>query len=88
MKGFVSQGEMLTLSSKSSGKKSFLHGIDMILFAFFFFFFFRVASIVYESSPARGQTEAAVVSLHHNHINAGSRPCLQPTPQLTAALDL
>ena len=31
---------------------------------------------------------AVAVSLHHSHSNAESESCLQPTPQLTARLDL
>ena len=31
-----------------------------------------------------GRIRAAAASLHHSHSNTGSKPCLQPTPQLTA----
>ena len=54
--------------------------------SFFFFFLFRAK--VYGSSQARGGIGAAAVGLHHSHSNAGSNPCLWPTPQFTAMLDL
>ena len=31
---------------------------------------------------------AIAAGLHHSHSSVGSKPCLQPTPQLTATLDL
>ena len=52
-----------------------------------FFFFFRAASATYGSSQTRGQIGAATASLYHSHSNSGSKPHLQPTPQLTATLD-
>ena len=57
---------------------------------FFFFFFlvfclFRAAPMAYGGSQARGPIGAVAASLHHSH--AGSEPCLQPTPQLTAMPD-
>ena len=48
---------------------------------------FRAASIAYGGSPARGQIGATTDSLHHSLSNAGSKPCLQPTPQLMAMPD-
>ena len=39
-------------------------------------------------SQARDQIGAAAASLRHSHSNAGSEPCLQPTPQLLAMLVL
>ena len=35
---------------------------------------------------ARGQIGAAAASLYHSHSNSGSKPHLQPIPQLTAML--
>ena len=52
------------------------------------FFFWRGAPTVNGSSQARGQIRAAADCLHHGHSNAGSKLCLQPTPQLKATLDL
>ena len=42
---------------------------------------------VYEGSQARGPIGAVDAGLHHSHSNAGSKPCLQPVPQLTAMPD-
>ena len=53
----------------------------------FFFFLFRVAPEAYGGSQASGQIGAAAAGLHHSHSNAGSKPHLQPTPQLTAMPD-
>ena len=36
---------------------------------------------------ARGRIGAAAAGLHHNHSNARSKLCLQPTPQLMAMTD-
>ena len=48
---------------------------------------FRAAPVAYGSFQARGQIGASAAGLHHRHSNAGSEPCLRPTPQLTAMLD-
>ena len=40
-----------------------------------------------ESSQAMDQIKAALAGLHHSHSNTGSKPNLQPTPQLTETLD-
>ena len=67
-------------------------GLFIYLFIFSFFFFlvfyvFRAVPTAYGVSQARGLIGAGAASLHHSHSNAGSKPCLQPTPQLTAAPD-
>ena len=54
---------------------------------FIFPFFFRAAPTAYGKSQARGRIRAATAGLHHSHSHAGSKPCLQPTPQLTAMPD-
>ena len=38
----------------------------------------------YGGSQARGQIRATAAGLYHSHSNAGSEPCLRPTPQLMA----
>ena len=43
--------------------------------------------MAYEGSQARGQIGATTASLCRSHSNAGSEPCLQPTPQLMATAD-
>ena len=53
----------------------------------FFLCLFRSTPIAYRSSQARGQIRVIAAGLHHNHSNAGSKPHLLPTPQLTVTLD-
>ena len=55
----------------------------------FLFLFLRAAPVAYGSFQARGQIGATVVGRHHNcsHSHAGSKPCLRPTPPLTATPD-
>ena len=48
---------------------------------------FRAIPKAYGSSQARGPIGATTAGLHHSHSNMGSKPHLQPTPQLTAMLD-
>ena len=50
-------------------------------------FFFKVKPEAYGNSQARGRIRATAAGLHHSHSNSGSRPCLQPTSQLTATRD-
>ena len=40
-----------------------------------------------EVPKARGPIGATAAGLYHSHSNAGSEPCLGPTPQLTAMPD-
>ena len=54
---------------------------------FFFFLPFRATLMAHGSSQAKGQIRAAAPGLCHCHINPGSEPNLQRTPQLTAMLD-
>ena len=59
----------------------------------FFFFFFCLfviswaAPLAYGGSQARGRIGALATGLRQSHSHAGSEPCLQPTPQLTATPD-
>ena len=60
----------------------------MILFFFFgLFAFSRAAPVAYGGSQARGLI-GVVAAKPTSHSNSGSEPHLQPTPQLTAMLDL
>ena len=43
--------------------------------------------MAYEGSQAKGHIRAIVTGLCHSHGDAGSQPCLSPTPQLMAMLD-
>ena len=51
------------------------------------FAFSRAAPTAYGGSQARGQIGAMAAGLCQSHSNVGSKPHLQPTPQLTATLD-
>ena len=44
--------------------------------------------MAYADSQAAGQIGSTAASLYHSHNNAGSKPRLRPTPQLTATLIL
>ena len=63
----------------------------MVNFFSFFFFFFCLFAIslatptAYGGSQARGQIRATAAGLCHS--NTGSKPHLQPTPQLMAMPD-
>ena len=54
---------------------------------FFFLYFSRAAPAAYGGSQARGLIGAVAAGLRHSHNNMGSKPHLQSTPQVTAALD-
>ena len=58
-------------------------------FSLFFFFFCisRATPMAHGGSQARSQIRATAASLHHSHSNSGSKPSLQPTPQLMATPD-
>ena len=47
----------------------------------------RATLEAFGGSQARGRIRAVATSLCHSHSSTGSKPCLRPTPQLTAALD-
>ena len=51
------------------------------------FCLFRAMPMTYGDFQARGPIGAVATGLHHNHSNAGSEPCLWPTPQVTATTD-
>ena len=44
--------------------------------------------MAYRGSQARGLIRPVAAGLCHSHSNARSKPCLLPTPQLMATLDL
>ena len=66
----------------------FLQMPKLFFFLFFFPFLklFKAAPTAYGGSQARGQIRPIAAGLHHSH-NAGSEPCLRPTPQLMATPD-
>ena len=49
--------------------------------------FSKAAPMACGSSQAVGLIGAVAASLRQSHSNAGSKPSLQPTPQLTATSD-
>ena len=64
--------------------------IFVCLFLFLFFCLFAIswaAPTAYGGSQARGLIGAAATCLYRSHSNAGSKPRLRPTPQLTATPD-
>ena len=61
-------------------------GFLVFVFGFFFLLLFRATPTAYGGSQARGQIRPTAAGLHHSH-NAGSEPCLRPTPQLMATPD-
>ena len=53
----------------------------------FFVLFFGATPMAHGGSQAKGRIRATATSLPHSYSNAGSEPCLQPTPQVTAMPD-
>ena len=63
---------------------------NYFLFFFFFWGLFAISWSVptaYGGSQTSGLIRAVAAGLHHSHSNAGSKPHLQPTPQLTETPD-
>ena len=60
---------------------------DSNLNSCWFFCLFRATPAAYGGCQARGLIRAVTAGLRHSHSNAGSKPHLPPTPQLTATLD-
>ena len=56
-------------------------------FFVFFFVFSRAAFAAYGGSKGRGLIGAVAAGLRQSHSNAGSKPHLQPTPQVKAMPD-
>ena len=59
----------------------------VVFFFFLIFYLFRAAPAAYGGFQARGPSRAVAASPHHSQNNDRSKPCMQPTPQLTATLD-
>ena len=60
---------------------------DLLFFYFCLFAIARAAPMAYGGSQATGQIRAVADGLCQGHSNAGSKPRLQPTPQLMATPD-
>ena len=66
--------------------------LDLFIVIFNFNFFlsfciFRATTAAYGGSQARGLIGAATLGLRHSHGNAGSEPCMGPTPHFMAMPD-
>ena len=76
----------ITLAQRASNKK-----VCLSIFKFFLIFIFvllvKAAPEACGRSQARGRIGAVAAGLPHSHSNAGSKPRLQPTPQLSAMPD-
>ena len=48
---------------------------------------FRATPVAYGGYQAKGQIRAVAAGLCHSHSSVGSKPPVQPTPQLTAVSD-
>ena len=59
----------------------------VLSFFLFFLSFLGPRPWQYRGSQARGPIRAVANGLRQSHSNAGSKPCLQPTPQLRATPD-
>ena len=57
------------------------------MISFSFFLFLRATPVAYGSSQARAQIAAAAAGLRYSRSNTGTKPHLQPTPQLAAMPD-
>jgi len=65
-----------------------LYAVEYDTFFFFVFLLFLwAAPTAYGGSQARGPIGAVAPSLSQSHSNAGSKPRLLTTPQLTATPD-
>ena len=55
-----------------------------MFYSHYFICLFRATAMAHGGSQARSQIGAVAANLWHSHSNAGSEPCLPPTPQLMA----
>uniref|UniRef100_A0A8D1UXB2 Immunoglobulin V-set domain-containing protein n=1 Tax=Sus scrofa TaxID=9823 RepID=A0A8D1UXB2_PIG len=67
--------------------KGTVRGRCMCLSFFWLFAISWAAPMACGGSKARGRIRAVATSLRQSHSNAGSKPRLQPTPELTATPD-
>ena len=65
------------------GQRTYFVSCFFVIFLSFFAISWA-APMAHGSSQFRGLIGFVATGLHQSHINAGSEPCLQPTPQFTA----
>ena len=77
-----------TCVARKRGKKSTsMFAYFLFVFLFVFLPFLGLPPVAYGGFQTRGLIGAVAGSLHQSHSNAGSKPPLKTTPQLTAMLD-
>ena len=80
------------LGSTSESSSYFILRLLLFIYLFTYLFFVFLlflwaTSAAYGSPQARGLIGDVAAGLHQSHSNAGSKPRLQSTPQLTAMPD-
>ena len=66
----------------------YLYSFFLVVVVFLILFcFFRAVPAAYGGSQARSRIKAAAAGPHPSHSNVGSKPHLQPIPQLMAMPD-
>ena len=79
----------LSLSTSKIRRSPSQKGQVLSSFCFFVFLLFRAAHVAYGGLQARGPIGATGAGLRHSHSHSHirSKPCLQPTPQVTSMPD-
>ena len=54
--------------------------VYIYIYIYIYIVFLGLRHNMYGGSQARDHIRATAAGLHHHHSNAGSEPCLQPTP--------
>ena len=88
MKGLKVKGWKKMFHAHGNQKKAGVAALYQTKYSLFFFFFFdlfRATPVAYGGSQARGLIGATAAGRCHS--NTGSKPHLQPIPQLMATLD-
>ena len=73
-----------------TGHLTYVFLLRSFIYLFFFFVFLPFLGplpAAYAGSQVRGLIGAVASGLRHSHSNAGSKPHVRPTPQLTAMPD-
>ena len=83
----VKNATLLTTVPQFSFNISGIFSENFFFFFFDLFTFSRAARAAYGGSQARRQIGAVATGLSQSHSKVGSKPRLQPTPQLLAMID-